>query len=238
MIGESQRHEFQTFVDWIRTSRSVHVPTLMEALQRLQSIKQPPSTVYWLQSYPSQHTVSDVDTLRRATITSKMVCIFGGFCEGETRTGQPMSEMPRHAWHAWQPDLCPTNREATAGAAPVVGIATANAEVFELLSEACQSWRYSVARWDQDDDPAAHDVLLWEDSADRRQRPINGSHLIAQHPGTPIVGVVGFPRIQMMKALSEGRLAALLPKPFVLQHLRYQLDRLCRHEDAERTVAD
>ena len=226
VIGDVHRHEFRAFVDWMQQHRFVHANSVADALKQFQTMVRPPQVVYWLQSYPGQHTDVDVQALRRASVTTELVCIYGAFCEGETRTGKPMSPMPRLAWHAWRPFVQP-RQEADGSGKALIGIATASDAAAELLDVACRDWGHETCRldWTQATQTECQ-LVLWEDDADGRRLPVSLSELDCRFPGIPIVGIVGFPRIQLFQELSQGRLAAVLPKPFELSDLRFHLERL------------
>jgi CheY-like chemotaxis protein len=84
-----------------RAMSTVFLPTLPAAVQRYSAGLEPPDLLVLFQSRPGQFLEGDLLHLRAWLPLARAVTVLGSWCEGETRSGQPLLGVRRVAWHAW-----------------------------------------------------------------------------------------------------------------------------------------
>lgn len=79
------------------------VPTLRAVVDRI-ATSEPPELVLLAQSHPGADDQTDVERLRKLAPLTRVIVIAGSWCEGELRTGRPLTGVVRLYWYefaAW-----------------------------------------------------------------------------------------------------------------------------------------
>ena len=104
LVGQADRDEFVEAAQFLKRLGEVHLTRrLEEAIVQVQQGKLLPHLVVLLASRPGEFLESGVDRLRAAIPLARLVNLLGSWCEGEMRTGTPLSGMTRLYWHEWEP---------------------------------------------------------------------------------------------------------------------------------------
>ncbi|MDO4551201.1 MAG: hypothetical protein Q4C96_08130 [Planctomycetia bacterium] len=72
--------------------------TFLDAENFLENV---PEIILLLQSFPGEFTVTEVEQLRRNYPLSRMIVVYGSWCEGEERSGEPLMNTARIHWADW-----------------------------------------------------------------------------------------------------------------------------------------
>lgn len=104
LVGQAERDEFTDAVRFLSRLGKIHLaPQLEEVIDRIEQGKLLPELVVLLASRPGEFLDSKVNQLRAAAPLARLVNLLGSWCEGEMRTGVPLSGMVRLYWHEWEP---------------------------------------------------------------------------------------------------------------------------------------
>lgn len=76
-----------------------------EASARASVPRDPPDSLLWLQSRPGQVEQRDVERLHGQLPLARLAVLTGPWCEGEQRSGRPLTGVERVPWHAWESRL-------------------------------------------------------------------------------------------------------------------------------------
>jgi len=228
-----------------------------DAIEMLGAADDPPALLVLAQRWPGEFSLAAVDRLRRSAPLAPVVGLLGSWCEGEARTGSPWPGVPRVYWHQW-PAACrrelarlrndapsPWSLPATATdeerllvgdpspRAPQSGLAvvmTPGFAMFEWIARALRRRGLATA-WLRPGEPVrlagataglfdTAQMDAWQSDRLRRFTQALGP--------VPVLALVGFPRVEDRdRALAAGA-AAVLAKPFLLEDLDDELDRLSR----------
>lgn len=120
VLGPWHRREFATALAEIPASASwTHSPGCAAALASLAADGPAPELILIAESLPGSVHQREVDQLRQIAPLARLVVIAGTWCEGELRTGKPLSGVLRFYWYelpAWwetarreyEQGLCPS----------------------------------------------------------------------------------------------------------------------------------
>jgi hypothetical protein len=214
-----------------------------------------PDVIVLAQAYPGQFSAEAVDPLRRLAPLARVIGLLGSWCEGETRTGQPLPASVRIYWHQWQPRAAQELELLAAGgggtwALPVT--ASEEERVLALAEKHCETRqgriailapRFDMAEWLQSAcRRRGYGTNLlkpgrWEDLGEVTAAIFDATHglggeldslrrLASSLGSAPLVALLDFPRFDDCKRVSEAGAAAVLSKPFLVEDLFWQLDRL------------
>ncbi len=111
-VGDAQREEFQLV--WERLSEYFQTAAALkmdiqevladfpEADGNAESAEMTaPDVILFLQSFPGEFLQEEVELLRRRFPLAPVAVIYGSWCEGEQRTGKPVTDVPRFHWAQW-----------------------------------------------------------------------------------------------------------------------------------------
>ncbi len=79
-------------------------PTLCAAIDRIAAANDPPQLVLLAQSHPGADDQANVERLRQLAPLTRVIVVAGSWCEGELRTGRPLTGVVRIYWYelaAW-----------------------------------------------------------------------------------------------------------------------------------------
>lgn len=242
-VGRSDRAEFREVLPTLETQGTVvTAPTIRAAARRLAQESLTPDVVVIVQSYPGEFADAQVDQLRRVAPLARFVALLGTWCEGEMRTGTPLSGAIRVYWHQWVPQgyrelnrlvagresvwsLPPTACEeercmaiaARSGhrGTGLVEIVTEQYDVFDWLASACLSREYTP-RWrrTQDDSPFDSPVAVLFDAAGKIEKEASRLRRLPVDRHVPVIVLADFPRIADCDRLVSAGARAVVSRPF------------------------
>ncbi len=95
VIGPADDVDFRRLSDWIETSSSAAL--VRDPDQALSSIdpSDPPHVIILLSSRPGLFSQQLISQLERAAPLARLITVLGSWCEGETRTGKPLTGVHR-----------------------------------------------------------------------------------------------------------------------------------------------
>ena len=102
LLGETDRPEFCDFPSTLESlGRVSRISELERAIEVLETGEITADVIVIAQSFPQQFSHGDIDRLRRLAPLSRILVLLGSWCEGETRSGQPLPAAIRIYWHQW-----------------------------------------------------------------------------------------------------------------------------------------
>lgn len=255
LVGASDRIEFREATRLLRETTTMRaVPTVEAALALVIAGNYLPDFVVVAQSRPGEFSISQIDMLRRQLPVARIIGLLGPWCEGETRTGQPWPGAIRIYWYHWLPQCSRAVGKLLDGACPswglpvtatdedrllaaaiqkaparrgLIAIVAWHAETASALADACRACDYRT-RWLRPDrlEPLSKAAAaLWVGGDMNDQEAEQLQRLAEQLPGTPIIALLDFPRVETeTRARACGAVAAMA-RPFQLEDLFWQLDR-------------
>ncbi len=257
-LGETDRPEFCDLRTALESLGRVSCISLVEgAIEVLERGEIVPDVIVIGQAFPGQFSHQDVDRLRRLAPLSRILGLAGSWCEGETRSGRPLPAAVRIYWHQWnarvQRELqrlirgqCPswglpvtaTDEERLLMSAVQTpprgqGLVAIHAQGFVMkdwLSAACQECGYSTV-WLHPPQYAHIEgaAAAIFDGSDLRGAELDQLRCLIGCLGrTPVIVLLDFPRIEDQRRAIAAGAAAVLSKPFYLDDLYWQLDRVSK----------
>ncbi len=218
--------------------------TADEALERLAGGAVGPELIILAQDRPGVVPAADVERLRHAAPLAGIIAVAGSWCEGELRTGRPLSGVRRLYWHEFAPWWQQQVSRRAAGLAPDwAGPATV--ELTESLADETRELRLSpgavvlrTSRWDTAD--ALADALgtaglatVWEAPGGQSSRVWGavggiweGGQLSRREErdlrsfrerlgrSTPVVALLDFPRHDSVRQARAAGADIVLGKPW------------------------
>ncbi|MGA2797275.1 MAG: hypothetical protein ABSE63_06850 [Thermoguttaceae bacterium] len=255
LLGETDRPEFCDFRSTLESlGRVSRISEMERAINVLETGEVIPDVIVIAQAFPRQFSHGDVDRLRRLAPLSRILGLLGSWCEGETRSGQPLPAI-RIYWHQWRAraerelrrliqSQCPswglpvtaTEEErllVSAAQAPprgqgLVAIHAGGFAMADWLSEACRTCGYSTA-WLRPPhythvEGAAAAIF---DGSDLHGEELEQLRRLTNALGRrPVIALLDFPRIEDERRAIAAGAAAVLSKPFYLDDLYWQMDRV------------
>lgn len=248
-VGGHDRREFaETRHVLASAARLVEAPDPLAAGKLLADQQLVPSLIVIATAWPGEFSQASIDRLRQLAPLAPVVTLLGAWCEGETRSGHPCPGATRLYWHegrsrsarelarmaagrasTWTLPATATEEERLLAAAEVplprgqglVAVYARHADMAGWLSAACRAGGYSTVRlggtcWPQVEGVTAgiFDATdLGPDEAAALERMV---HALGR---TPVVAILGFPRVEHRdRALACGA-TAVLSKPLLLEDL-------------------
>ncbi len=254
LLGETDRPEFCDFRSTLESlGRVSRISEAERAIEVLETGEITADVIVIAQAFPQQFSHADFDRLRRLAPLSRILGLLGSWCEGETRSGQPLPAAIRIYWHQWHAraerelhrliqSQCPswglpvtaTEEErllvSTAQTPPrghgLVAIHARGFAMGDWLSEACRTCGYSAV-WLRPPHYTHVEgaVAAIFDGSDLDGEELDQLGRLTNAIGrTPVIALLDFPRIEdRRRALAAGA-AAVLSKPLNLDDLFWQLD--------------
>ena len=264
LIGDVDRAEFRDVRPMLDAAgRVVHVPDIGAAVGVLGSARFSPEMIVLAQSHPGQFNDADVDRLRQLAPLSRILGLLGSWCEGEMRSGLPLSGVVRIYWHQWQARWLRELDRLRRGRCPTWGLPPTAIEEDRLLLEAedpwpartglvvvfarlprmadflaaaCQSVGYSTVSLHPSWDAQVSGAVaaLFDVTEGHDDLP----RLARRLAPVPIIALFDFPRIEdRSQALAAGA-AGVLSKPLLLDDLYWELDRVTENDQLRRFGVD
>jgi CheY-like chemotaxis protein len=254
LLGETDRPEFCDFRSTLESlGRVSRISEVERAVQVLETGEITADVIVIAQAFPRQFSHEDIDRLRRLAPLSRILGLLGSWCEGETRSGQPLPAAIRIYWHQWHARAdrelrrliqrqCPswglpvtaTEEErllVSAAQTPprghgLVAMHTGGFAMGDWLSEACRTCGYSTV-WLR---PPNYTNIEGAAAAIFDGSDLHGDELeqlrrLTNALGrTPVIALLDFPRIEDERRAIAAGAVAVLSKPFNLDDLFWQLD--------------
>jgi DNA-binding NarL/FixJ family response regulator len=214
-----------------------------------------PDVIVVAQSYPGQFSPEAIDQLHRAAPLARVLALLGSWCEGETRTGQPWPGAIRTYWHEWPARVAQEIARLRGGASstwslpvtaseeerfllladePVspreglIAISTPDFEMHDWLRAACVRRGYTtewlLPRRPRHVEGAIAAVFDGDHCRGREAEPLR--RLAAALGRVPLIALLDFPRVGDRARARAAGARAVLSKPFLLEDLFWQIDRL------------
>ncbi len=116
ILGDLSRPEFRLTRDWLRSQATPICGDRSRLdVPRGWDRETDPDAILLVQSRPGEYPPSLVDHLRRRYPLSPIVVVLGSWCEGETRSGQPLESTWRFAWYDFVPRMSAAWQHVPAG---------------------------------------------------------------------------------------------------------------------------
>jgi len=256
LLGNTDRSEFRQARDAMdRWGRVVGFAGPEEAEAALGQRRLVPDVIVIAQSHPAQFSHEAIDRLRRLAPLARVLALLGSWCEGEMRTGQPWPGVVRTYWHQWLPRgvqqfdrlrrgarcawaLPPTAteeerlllaaEEPVANRRGLIGIWTHSFEMADWLSATCRSCGLATV-WLRGPRPAriAGPTAVLFDGSDGRDGELREiERLSTSLAPAPLIALLDFPRIEAYRRVLAAGAAAVVSKPFHVEDLFWELDRV------------
>ncbi len=211
------------------------------------------------QSRPGQFEASQLEPLVNQYVNTPVIVLCGSWCEGESRSGTPVSGLLRIYWHQWQGrfdtflhaltsdrisswhlpkiavDIDRIKMECmlkTGTGTLSVGVSSRTMDGFDMLRDSCPELNfYWIERQDrQDVNPNHFGVVCVEADTLTETTERRIETIQEQLAYTPIVLTLNFPRRQEFARAAQLGVARVLSKPFQVSDLRIALRQLGRQK--------
>ncbi len=249
IVGDYAHTDFKPVLDWLRSCTQLFcLADIAEAGEYLAVADPPVDCCLLAQARPGRFHQSDVEQLHAAAPLTPLAVLVGAWCDGEMRTGTPLSGISRMYWHEAIAQLASHVNPATdAGsnvcrlprtALPVertlavafgnssekhalVAIRAMGPASFGSLADACRAAGYAAA-WLSPAQPGriiGATALVWEGDVRRSDEWTELQRLARIVYPAPTVAVLNFPRPEdRCRAIAAGAVD-ILAKPFELADL-------------------
>lgn len=246
-IGAATHAEFAEPAGWLaHRVRLTLADSPLAAMSRIR-IDDPPHAIVLAQARPGQFRRAEVERLLKLAPLARVSVLLGGWCEGETRTGEPWPGVDRIYWHqsigrlqselvdgadqpqaVWQLPRTTTPNErflwwadhALPTLARQVAIVAAQYADFAPLHEACTALGCQAV-WAQEVRrvPPACDLLLLDLPGDARRIGAAVADWRQAAGDADVIALLDFPRQADDRAAREAGACGVLSKPFLLTDL-------------------
>jgi DNA-binding NarL/FixJ family response regulator len=256
VLGEIDRPEFFGVRSMLESLGRISCLTeVKQAITALEAGEIIADVIIIAQAFPGQFSHQDADRLRRLAPLGRIVRLLGSWCEGETRSGQPLPAAVRIYWHQWNVRAGRELHRLIQGQCPSWGLPVTATEEERLLqstaqtprhgqgliaihargfamedwlSAACRACGYSTVRLRPPHYTRIEGAAAAVfDASDLRGEELDQLHRLRDALGrTPVVVLLDFPRIEdHCRAIAAGA-AAVLSKPLNLDDLFWQLEQV------------
>ncbi|MGD9722612.1 MAG: hypothetical protein AB7O59_14870 [Pirellulales bacterium] len=228
------------------------VADLPAAAARLEQRANSYDLVVLCQRYPGSISELEIDDLRRRAPLTRFWRMLGSWCEGEQRTGRPPAGCLGTYWHQasrlgrelaaarqgwvpiWAQPVTATAEERALAALNVrrpdrgnrITVCAEHAQAAAALAEACAAGGYLPQIAPQQAALLAPAAIVWDTTAEKAADPACVAKLRHHAGNAPLIALVGFPRPGDMAAAARAGVATVVSKPFFIQDLWWQLERV------------
>lgn len=249
LVGDWHLSEFAASLDGIPSAKSWQSFADLQAVAEfLSDSAEPPELVFLTQPLPDAYEQAEVDRLQQRAPLSRIVVVAGTWCEGELRTGKPLSGVIRLYWYElaswWQAaarrrdaGLCPlwsqpldqsqagrwssANQLAAANKTNnQVCIDASDYAVYESLSAALKAFSIDAA-WAGRELEGADKLTqlgIW-DGGQLSAREITRLASFCSKINGPVVALLDFPRVEHFEQARAVGATAVLAKPYIVEEL-------------------
>lgn len=245
LIGDCTHAEFARPVQHLSEKTNLdQAATIDAALETYYQRGEAWQIVVFVAVRPGQFAAADIERIHRQMPLARLIGLFGSWCEGESRSGQPWPGVTRVYWHQWLHRWDGSAADTPAGwdlprtastielmqdvlqlPQPVmsgtVAIATTRTSFFDALTGACQQVGLETIRFELPCDTPSPpvDVALWEPCSMRGYGWEQLAQLVRHLAPVPVVALLNFPRYQDLDRVRELGAADVVTCPFVLPDL-------------------
>ncbi len=207
-VGDASRDEFVRPLKWLQQHACTILLGDLSAAIELAGERRP-DLIVLAASYPGQFREHQILPLRAAVSACEWIYLYGGWCEGETRTGKPLPEVTRiHVSHfsggvvgQWNQFLSGARpwdirveSASPQGLDPLdansrksVALATASPRAAEQLAEALTAEGYSCRHIGECYPDRPIDIIIWDDGWDLRRPPVSLASVRQRLPRAPMI---------------------------------------------------
>lgn len=262
VVGCWARSEFKEAREWLATHARVHrFADVACLLQAIASGGEDPHQIILVQARPGEFHSADVDRIRNLVPLTRVSVLLGSWCEGETRSGFPLVDVPRIAWHnlrsqmpqlatelssnkvlpmttseqvRWRSDI----RNSRPVAVRRIGVYSADLAQIETICETLAANGHEPLRFGTPEQELC-EAIVWDDAGGARL-PRIPVHEIARAfeigRQLPILALRTFARIQDFETDQQHGVSATIAKPFQIADLLQQIT-FCLPQNLRKTDA-
>lgn len=266
LTGDYQTSEFDEAVTWLNDRAKVIFRSDMAAAARyLESAAADPLLLVIAQSYPDQFSAGQVEQLHQRAPLSRLAALLGSWCEGEYRSGRPWPGVIRLYWHQFRSRVarwldcaswpCDVFLPRTSTIAEqlndyvsseermrnegLIVVRTKRFSDFDALAESLRQVGFGAV-WLRD--------LLWQDVRGATAVIWDGGHCNWSQEThldevsnlsriAPVIALLDFPRQEDVRLVRRAGAAGIASRPFVIDELLIQINRLKPIASSVRDVA-
>lgn len=251
VIGSWARPEFSEARDWLRSNaHAIRFSNVETVVQAIDAAKQDPHQILFVQTRPGQFHQSDVNRLRTLAPLARISLLLGSWCEGETRSGFPLIDVPRLAWHNLRPRMNAMTHDVTLSSHSVlpfttteqdrcrfelrqcrpevplrIGVYSADPAQVAALCEMLVGNGHDPVRFTSSDQEFV-DAIVWDDAGGARVPRIPARDISAAFGSaatTTVIALRTFARIQDVDDDRANGISATIAKPFQVADLFNQI---------------
>lgn len=248
LVGDWQRAEFATATltngeSWARYA------ALDQVAEAAREASQPPELLFLAQDKPGAFEQHEVDRLQHQFPLTRIVVVAGTWCEGELRTGRPLSGVIRLYWYELAPWWQASVRRVEAGLCPlwslplqdprsgrwshegnllraenlkdVVLIDSDDFSVYETLHASLADYGMDSA-WSRTCDEAERDFKLRAgiwDGGQLGEPELKQLQRFCKRIEGPVIALLDFPRREHLQQAQRAGAKAVLAKPYIVEEL-------------------
>ena len=242
LIGETSRIEFRESCQWLAQNFSCcqfdSIPLVPDSLAKS------PSDIILFQSVRGEFPDYQLIALRKRFPLVSFCCVFGSWIEGETRSGRPVSGIPRVSSQQFVSSVRNLfwNRLPTTAAADEqwldvgfresdvrkgisnVFIAGYDRTFVDGLASACSELGFSVTAGSLKPNaiPAATDCVIYDAARQRQSRIRDVQRIKRLNTDAYLAVLIDFPRVEEKEELIAAGASEVISKPFHLAQLLFE----------------
>lgn len=254
LVGETASEEFRQAVTSLREGGDlVELADVPRAIAHLQ--RNSPELVVLAQRWPGEFTDDEVDRLHRAAPLARFSALLGSWCEGEARSGRPWPAVTRAYWHEWPARFGQELARISAGQCPSWGLPVTARDEERMLAaaeeplarrgglivvvaeqaasaaslvDACRLRGYATiaVRAARGVTICGAAAALWDTTAEQATNVETVAAMQHSCGGAPLIALLNFPCAPDIAAAQAAGVPAVLSKPWLLDDLYWQLDRV------------
>ena len=206
-----------------------------------------PWAVVAIQQYKDEFDNVDGAAIVRDIPLSRLVLLYGSWCEGESHTGKPLTGFSRMGWCDFVPrfsvmmqcerlpltasdgetlQLAMQNSLSTANEAVCVGVWSASYDDGLAIRQSLDALGFRTRRLLRGDFESGQrlevDIVIWDDVGGPRERRVELG--MATGKDVPVIALLGGPRTQDVRSALATEAHAVLAKPYHVADLVWRIE--------------
>jgi len=253
LIGDDGHAEFRAAVESLAASTNLaRTPDVQTALSEFDD-DAPPDLIVVAQPYSGRQQELALEPLRARAPLARVMVLLGSWCEGETRSGQPIAGATRVSWHQWTARWEQELARLAAGRCPAWGLPVtatdddrllhfaddklpqlqgtvaivALPETAHWLADVCRGLGLTplvlAARETRRRKRPACDLLIFEASALAYDTRDEALRWARGWRDVPSVALCEFPRLEDRETWAAAGVGAVLAQPVLVDDLRWHI---------------
>jgi len=253
-VGDRERPEFIGPLRWLVQQACVSFAADLQCAAAVaETAQEPPVLFVVAQARPGEHSPGHFDALRSAAPLAPIVCMLGGHCESEGRTGKPwpgalrvhahqfiarvgrqFERRERQGAFGWAIPFTMTDEDRLLGLSADcecrvvarVAVFADRRETASVLGDLLRQAGCTVVDQLEVAEIAtgdAADVAIWDCQGDFAASRPSFERLVDRWPHTAKVVLIGFPRVADRAATLDCGAAAVVSKPFLMEDLLWRI---------------